>query len=814
MRKRINTKNINGKASEVSSKNKKKKIFSSGLEEVKKVSEPLYKTPNSTQQLIEIKKISKSGIFEVAQDIYSKTYRFSDINYESEPDSEQILKFKKYAKLLDCIGTDFKITILNKKRDIEEFKKAVFYPYRDDGFDGLRDFFNNEIENSLNSANDGIEQIMYLTVTIRKKDFDEAKAFFVTLEGTLLKKFKELSSNLVPLSGNERLNLIRSIYQMDDKYAMPVTINDYIQNYGDFCNDICCTNFKYENANIFRINNKYCQAVYISRYSNSLTDRFIKHICSLGIYSIVSVDYVPIPREAGKKYVENKLFGVEHDIDKQQQKRNKDLAFSSEISRKKRNQKKDIEEILDDVEEKDENMYFVGTTVIVFADTKEELISKVDSLRRSISDEGCRADVYMWKMREALNTALPLGVRQVANTRFMVTRSAAALFPFTVQELQDRRPGTFFYGRNLVSQNSVFANRKYLFNGNGFVFGIPGFGKSVSIKLEMLSAFLNTDDDIIIIDPTLEYKSLVKICSGEYINLTNSTDTHINPLKVLPEELDLSDMNGNIGDMSEFMEGLCEKALGHSRDNYILDPITDAVITEAVRNLYFRQIKEELEEVTLTDFLDEVAKNSRPEAESLTYAMQKYTTGSLNIFNHKQNVNISNRITCFGIRDLGETMRPMAMMITLVAIKKKVMENFAKGKATWLYVDEFHEMLGTEYTENYFIKLIKEIRKLGGIVTCATQNVADTLQSDRIRSMVDNSEYVLMLKQAPGAIPELIDTISGMKVTYEDYLLMAEPGQGMMKFGNTIFPITMQLGSDSSLYNLFNTNFHENTGAI
>ena len=391
----------------------------------------------------------------------------------------------------------------------------------------------------------------------------------------------------------------------------------------------------------------------------------------------------------------------------------------------------------------------------------------------------------------------------------MVTRSAAAMFPFTVMELFDKNPGSFFYGKNYISGNIIYANRKKLSNGNAFVFGSPGFGKSVALKLEMTNVFLETDDDIIIIDPTLEYGDLVMLLNGEYINLNNSTTNHINPLKVNLKDLDFSDVSGEIGKKTELMEGLCEKAL-----NSRLDPITVTVIDDAIKEAYFLQIKERKEEITLTDFINEVQKNERLEAENLVYAMKKYITGSLNIFNHKENVNINNRVTAFGIRDLGETLWPMSMMITLTSIKNKVLENFKKGKATWVYVDEFHHCLGSEYVENFFIKLIKEIRKLGGLVCCATQNVADTLESKRVRTMVDNSEYILMLKQSVSAIPELIDTINGMKDTYEDYLLEAESGQGMLKFGNTIFPIDMKLDKEGSLYKLFNTNLHEIAGTI
>ncbi len=785
-------------------------LWSSKVEEIKKASEPLYKIPERTQDLIEIRKISKSGIFEVGNNKYSKTYRFTDINYESEPDEEQIVKLNQFCRLLDSVGTEYKISLLNRKRDMSKFSKEIFYLYKEDEFDQLRDLFNTEIERGLLEGKQEIEQIMYITVSTNRKDFEEAKAFFISLEASMSKKFTELGSQLISLNGNERLNLISSLYHLGDEFALPINMKDYLKNYNDFTNDIASSNFKYENTDTLTMNGKYGQLLYISKYANSVGDRFLKSICDLPMYSMVSIDYIPVPKDVGIKYIENKLIGIENNISSQQKKRNKVNDFSSDISYKTRREKEEVEDILDDINENDQNVYFVGVTICVFADNKEELSRRVETIRNVVSEESCKADIYIFKMREAFNTVLPLGVRQVSNTRFMLTRAAASLFPFRVQELIDTRPGKLWYGKNRISQNLIFANRKRLTNGNGFVLGPPGVGKSVSLKMEMLSAFLNTDDDIIIIDPTLEYRDIVDLLGGEYINFTNSSTTHINPLKVSLDRLDYSDMYGEIASMSEFLIGLCEKALNLQS----IDPITTAIIDEAVRNLFFRQIKEKMEEVTLGEFIEEVKKNSRPEAERLYYAMRSFVTGNLNIFSHNQNVDINNRVSCFGIRDLGDVLRPMAMLITMVGIKRKVMENFQKGRATWIYVDEFHEMLGSTYTEEFFFKLIKEIRKLGGLVTSATQNISDTLQSYKARTMIDNSEYILLLKQSTGAITEILETISGMKETYAEYLTTAQPGQGMMKFGSTIFPVSLQIDTSGSLYNLLNTNMHEKSGAI
>ncbi len=800
------------KTSKEKVKNKDKGMYTSKIKEIKKASEPLYKIPSSTQQLIEISRISKSGIFETSNGRYSKTYSFTDVNYSTEPDDEQIGLISRFSKLLDSIGSEYKISVFNRKMDKAKFAEEVFYKYKEDGFDQIRDCYNEMMEKDIEDSGQGIEQVMYLTVSSSAADFEEAKAYFISTEAELKKRFKSLGSKITALDGNDRLNLIRSIYQIDDEFALPVNLNDYIGGYTDFLNDIASSAFKYENMDTFSINgNKFGRAMYIERYGRKVSDSFLRRLCNIGTNSIITTDYIPIQRDVAKKYVENKLMGTESSIEKQQQKRNKALAFSSDITRTVKNQKAAVEEILDAIDD-DQTTFFVGTTIVIFADSMEELGNKASYVQRVASEEGCKVNSYLMQMKEAFNTALPLGVRQVETTRFMINSAACALLPFNVQALLDRRPGSFWYGRNQISKEPIIVNRKRLHNGNGFVLGIPGFGKSMELKLELGSIFLNTEDEIIVIDPMLEYRDIIKAFKGEYIELSNTADEHINPLYVPLKDLDYSDAKGNIGMMSGFMAGFCEKALNVQR----LDPITYTVIDDAVKSMYFEQIKEKKEEVTLQDFAEKVKENSRDEAERLYYALQRYITGTLNMFNHKQNISMKNRVTCYGVRGVGDEdiMTPMSMMVMLVNIRRKVMENFSRGVATWIIADEFHNLLGTEYTENFFFKSVKEYRKYGGFVTMCDQNVSDVLTSQKARTMLDNSEFVVLFKQASAAIPELVDTISGMKDTYSEYLLDAEPGQGLLKFGKSMVPIDMKLDKTGTLYNLFNTNMHEKVGTI
>jgi len=552
-------------------------MFSDRFSLLKKASEPLYKTPKSVQETIEILKISESGIFEVANGKYSKTYRFSDVNYATRTEDEQESFFQRYCKCLNSFDCTFKITVNNKNKDMELLKDEVMLKYKGDSYDGMRESYNNIIEEKIMEGRQGIEQERYITVTVDRKNFEEAKSQFATIENSMFKSFQELGSRLTPLNGNERLKILHDYYRLGREEEFSFDIKDGKKTGTDFRNEICNSKVIY-NQDYFEDEGKVGRVLFIKKYPTYLSDRFFNELIFLPIHSITSIDVVPVPKDLTMRMLQKKYMGIESDIIKQQRTRNRNNDFSSDISFNTRRQKEDIEDIMNNVRENDENLFFVGVTMIVMADTKEELDSICETIDSIAKGAGCAIDTCMYKQREAVNTTLPIGVRQIETMRTMLTQSLAVLMPFNVQELCDN--GGIYYGVNQISKNIIVGNRKKLLNGNGFIFGVSGAGKSFQAKMEMGSVLLSTDDNVIAVDPMNEYEDVVEKYNGTYINISNNTKNYINPMDMDVWSLDVLDSKGWVRDKCQFMLSICEQIMKE------ISPQQRSIISRCVKDLY------------------------------------------------------------------------------------------------------------------------------------------------------------------------------------------------------------------------------------
>lgn len=776
-------------------------LFTDEFKELKKASEPLYKSPKSIQETIEIMAVAENGIFEVAKNRYSKCYRFQDINYTTTNEDEQIDIFERYCKFLNSLDCNFKITINNKNKNMEDLKQYVLLKYMDDGYDYFRKVYNDIIEAKILEGRQGIEQERYLTLTIERKNFEEAKAQFATLEATLRKAFNELGADIVALSGNERLKILHDFYHLGNENSWDFDIKEAKKIGRDFKNDLSNGMIKYF-PDSFEDERKFCKALFIKKYPSSLSDRFLNEITSLPVHSIVSIDVVPVPKDLTTKVLQKKYLGIESDIIKQQRVRNKNNDFSSDISYAKRTEKKEIETIMDDVRENDQCLYYVAVTIILMADSKKELESISETVETIGKRNSCTIDVHYLKQREALNTALPIGVRQVETMRTMLTQSVAVLMPFNVQELNDT--GGNYYGINQVSKNINIGNRKRLINGNGFVFGVPGSGKSFFCKMEMGNVFLSGDDEIIVIDPMNEYFDIAQTYGGTVVNMSTYTDNYVNPMAMDVWNLDQNDSKGWVREKGEFMLGLCEQCIGDS-----LNSRQKSIIDRCVRKLYIDIARSREKYIpVMSDFYELLSQQPEVEAKDIALSLELFVNGSLNIFNHQSNVDVDNRFTVYGIRDLGSELSPITMLVMMESIQQRIVENGKRGKATWLYIDEFHVLLNSEYSAKYLQQLWKKVRKQGGLCTGITQNVVDLLQNYTATTMLANSEFVALLKQANTDSSKMAEVI-GVSEAQLRFVTNSPSGMGLIKCGSAVIPFDNQISKDTGLYKLYNTNIHE-----
>ena len=682
---------------------------------------------------------------------------------------------------------------------MQNLREEILLQYQYDEFDKFRRIYNEIIEDKIREGRQGIEQERYLTLTIERKNFEEAKAQFATLEATINKAFGELGTDIVALSGNERIKVLHDFYHLGEEEGFSFDLKHARKVGADFRNDLCNGMLKYFPDHI-EDEGKYIRAMFIKKYPSSLSDRFLNEITSLPVHSITSIDVVPIPKDLTTKTLQKKYLGIESDIIKQQRVRNKNNDFSTEISYAKRTEKKEIEEIMDDVRENDQCLFYVAVTLIIVAESKEELESVTETVETIGKRNSVTIDTHYLKQREALNTALPIGVRQVETMRTMLTQSVAVLMPFNVQELN--AVGGNYYGINQISKNINVGNRKGLINGNGFIFGVPGSGKSFFAKQEMGNVFLNTQDDVIVIDPMNEYFDIADTFGGAIVNLSAYTKNYVNPLAA-----DLAHMNERgirdvIADKSEFMLSLCDQLLGNA-----LNQKHHSIIDRCIRELYMRAWKVKKVPV-MTDFYHILKSQKEMEAQELALSLELFVEGSLNIFNHQTNVDVDNRFTVYGIQDLGSQLAPVAMLVMMEAIQQRIIDNGKRGRATWLYIDECHVLLNSDYSATYLQQLWKKVRKQGGLCTGITQNVVDLLQNYIAMTLLSNSEFVALLKQANVDSAKLAEVI-GVSDAQLQYVHNSPSGTGLLKCGSVVIPFDNQISKDSDLYKLYNTNIHE-----
>ena len=401
------------------------RLFQDKFSIYKKAGEPLYKTPKSVQECIEILKTAPDGIFEVAGNRYSKSYLFSDVNYNTTSETEQVGIFESYCKFLNAMDVEFKVTINNKNRNMKTLREKVLFQKKGDGNDAERDCYNQIMERKIVEGKQGIEQERYLTVSIIRKNYEEAKAAFASLEAVLQKGFGELGSSLVTLDGVERLRVLHDFYRMGEEEYFSFDFDEAVRVSRDYKDDICNSMLKFS-PTYMQDEKRFAKALFIKKYPSSLSDRFLTELATVPAHTIISIDVAPIPKDVTTSTLQKKYMGIESDIIRQQRVRNKNNDFSSDISYNKRTEKQQIEEIMDDVRENDQRLFYVAVTIIIKADTKEELEAIEETLVTIGKRNSCQIEVHYLKQREALNTALPIGVRQVETMRTLMTQSPAS----------------------------------------------------------------------------------------------------------------------------------------------------------------------------------------------------------------------------------------------------------------------------------------------------------------------------------------------------------------------------------------------------
>ena len=761
--------------------------------------------PKSVQDAIPIRRLWPDGIFQFGSK-FSKTIRFTDINYAIASKEDKTSMFLGYSELLNALdtGSTTKITINNKRLNRQNFEQEILIPRQDDYLDGYRAEYNSMLMDKVTDSSNSVVQERYVTLSAHRKNVEEARAFFDRVTADVTTRLSHLDAHSEELDAVERLRVLHDFYRTGEEAEYRLDLHDLMRKGHSFKDSICPDSLEFKKDH-FVMGGKFGRVLFLKEYASYIKDSMISELTALNRTMMLSIDVIPVPTDEAVREMQNRLLGVETNVTNWQRRQNNNNNFSAVVPYDLEQQRKETREMLDDLTTRDQRMMFAVVTLVHLADSKEELDSDTETLQSAARKHLCQLATLNWQQADGLTTALPLGLRRIDTLRTLTTEALAVLMPFKAQEIRDQ--GGIYYGQNVISKNLIVANRKELLNGNGFVLGVSGSGKSFTAKEEIAGVALSTEDDIIVIDPESEYGPLIEGLGGEVVNISATSRNHINAMDM---EQGYGDGENPVVLKSEFLLSLCEQLVGSgklsAKEKSIIDRCTAGVYHDYIRSGYRGAAP------TLKDFHAELLRQTEAEARDVALAIELFTEGSLNTFAKPSNVDTNSRILCYDIRDLGKQLLPVGMLVVLDSIFNRVIRNRQLGKNTWVYVDEIYLLFQHEYSANFLFTLWKRVRKYGACCTGITQNLDDLLQSHTARTMLANSEFLVMLNQAATDRAELAQLLN-ISDNQLSYITNVDSGRGLIKCGSTIVPFMNTFPKNTRLYKLMSTKFMEQIDA-
>ena len=683
-----------------------------------------FRFPGSVQDCIPVRRLFADGIFQYGNK-FSKTIRFSDINYAIASKEDKTSMFLNYSELLNALdtGSTTKITINNRRLNRQNFEREILLPLTGGELDGFRNEYNDMLMSKVTDSSNSVVQERYITLSVHKKTVEEARTFFDRVTADVITRLSHLDSRSEELDAVERLRILHDFYRTGHETEYRMDLKEYTQRGHSFKDAVCPDSLEFRKDH-FVMGDKFGRVLFLREYASYIKDSMITELTSLNRTMMLSIDVIPVPTDEAVREMQTRLLGVETNVTNWQRRQNNNNNFSAVVPYDLEQQRKETREMLDDLTTRDQRMMFAVVTLVHLAESKEELDADTEALQSIARKHLCQMATLTWQQMDGLITALPLGLRRIDALRTLTTEALAVLMPFKAQEVRDR--GGIYYGQNVISKNLIIANRRELLNGNGFVLGVSGSGKSFTAKREMLNLALATEDDIIVIDPESEYRPLIEGLGGEVINISATSHNHINAMDM---EQGYGDGENPVVLKSEFLLSLCEQLVGSSarlsaKEKSIIDRCTAQCYRKYIRSGYRGQVP------TLQDFHATLLSQPEEEARDVALAIELFTEGSLNTFAKPTNVDTNSRILCYDIRDLGKQLLPVGMLVVLDSVFNRIIRNRMIGKGTWLYIDEIYLLFQHEYSANFLFTLWKRVRKYGACCTGVTQNI--DVRPDRV----------------------------------------------------------------------------------
>ena len=749
-----------------------------------------FKIPRSVQQSIPIQRVWQDGIWQV-NGRFSQTWRFADLNYSLASYEDQREMFTSYCGVLNSLPTDAvtKITIHNRRLNSSDFQHSVLMRECGDDLDLYRLEYNRVLTEKAAASNNLIQD-KYITVSVARKNAEEARAFFHRVDADLSKNLGRLDSGAKALDTYERLRILHDFFRPGEEQF---DLNASMRLGHSFKDYIAPDGMKFLSDH-FELGGKVGRVLFMRKYSSYIKDDMITSMADFPRTLVLSIDLLPVPTDEAVRDVQSQIMGIESDITRWQQRQNARNNFTAVVPYELEQQRAETKEFLDDLSTRDQRMVYANVTLLHMADTLEQLNADTETL---LSKSLCDFSILRYQQEDGFNTALPYGLRSIDVTRTLTTEAAASLMPFRVQEIQDM--GGIYCGVNAVSKNLLICNRKNLLNPHGFILGVSGSGKSFTMKEFITFIALSTNDDIIIIDAEREYGDLVRALRGIVLEISPNSRHHINPLEIARGY----GMGENpVALKSELLMSICEQQMGEGQ----LGAFHKSIIDRCTASVYHDFIKSggKARQPILSDWRNEIKRQPEREAQELALASELFVEGSLNMFAHETNVDIDSRIIVFDLYEMGDQLKPTALNVTMETIQNRVATNRLAGKYTWVFVDEVYLFFKYYYSAQFLYKAWKRFRKYGAALTAATQNVEECLRSETARLMFANSEFLVLLNQAATDRAELAKLLN-ISENQMGYVTNAEAGHGLLRVGGAIVPFANEFPRTGALYQLWNT---------
>ena len=753
-----------------------------------------YHIPKKVQDLIPIDAIYPDGIFKCGNK-YTKSFKFSDINYMVASDDEKEDMLGSYAAFLNSLdgAATTKLTINNHKFNKRDFEKALLMPLKGDDLDVYRKENNLKLLDKA-GAGSGIVQEKYITISVAKKNIEDARMYFKRVAGELQKRLKLLESRCIPMNAEERLKVLHNFYRIGEEEYYRFNLKDAMQK-GHSLVDYICPDSMEKHADYLMIGDKYARVLFLKDYASVMKDDFIARLTDYSRTMMLSIDIVPVATDEAIKDIESKLLGVETNITNWQRKQNQNNNFSAIVPYDMELQRDETRAFLDSMVSHDQRMLMAVITMVHVADTKEQLDADTSSIVSFAEENGCQMATLRYQQLQGLQTVLPIGVRRIDAIRTHTTDALSIFVPFNVQEIQDK--GGIYFGENAVSHNLIFCNRANLLNQSGILLGVPGSGKSFCAKCMMYPIILNSDDDIIVCDPEGEYAALIEAMGpdiGTVIHVAAGGKDRLNAMYMVDGYGD----NDPLIVKTQFIMSLIEQI-----DKGGVGPKHRSIIDRCMNDIY-RNAYDTGETPTLTTLREELLKQPEKIARDIALSLELYTIGSLDIFGHESNVDLNKRVIVFDIHELGAQLKPAGLLVITDTMLNRVSYNWKRGKRTHIFIDEYHVVYENEYSAAFFDSAWRQFRKRNAYPTAITQNVDFLLESPQARAMLSNSEFLVMLSQAPQDRLRLAELLN-IADTQLVHITNAEAGSGLIKYGSALVPFVNHFPQDTKLYELMTT---------